>query len=44
MLSAVGVVIGLIVSNLKNGLSSVAKGVGNGLSLLGKSLEKSCRG
>ena len=36
--SAIGVVIGVIVSNLKAGLTSVAKGVGNGLKELGAKL------
>ena len=36
--SAVGVVIGVIVSNLKNGLSTVGKKVGNGLKDIGKKL------
>jgi len=35
---AVSTVIGVIISQLKNGLSSVAKGVGNGLKTLGKKL------
>ena len=34
--SAVGVVIGVIVANLKNGLTSLSKGVGNGLKTIGK--------
>ena len=34
--SAVGVVIGVIVANLKNGLTSLGKGVGNGLKTIGK--------
>ena len=38
VLSAVGVVIGVIVSNLKAGLTSVAKGVGNGLKAIGKKM------
>ena len=38
VLSAVGVVIGVIVSNLKKGLTSVAKGVGNGLKAIGKKI------
>ena len=37
-LAAVGTVIGVIVSNLKAGLTNVAKGVGNGLKELGKKL------
>ena len=36
--SAVGVVIGVIVANLKNGLTSLDKGVGNGLKTIGKKL------
>ena len=36
--SSIGVVIGVIVSNLKAGLTNVAKGVGNGLKALGKKL------
>ena len=35
---AVGTIIGVIVSNLKSGLTSVAKGVGNGLKTIGKKL------
>ena len=38
LLAAVGTVIGVIVSNLKAGLTNVAKGVGNGLKELGKKL------
>jgi len=38
VVTAVGVVIGVIVSNLKAGLTSVAKGVGNGLKTIGKKL------
>ena len=38
VLSAVGVVIGVIVSNLKKGLTSVANGVGNGLKAIGKKI------
>ncbi|XP_048584455.1 uncharacterized protein LOC125567850 [Nematostella vectensis] len=38
VVTAVGVVIGVIVSNLKKGLTSVAKGVGNGLKTIGKKL------
>ena len=38
VLSAVGVVIGVIVSNLSKGLSTLGKGVGNGLKTLGKKL------
>jgi len=38
VISAVGVVIGVIVSNLKAGLTSVAKGVGGGLKAIGKKL------
>ena len=36
--SAVGVVIGVIVANLKNGLTSLGKGGGNGLKTIGKKL------
>ena len=36
--SAVGVVIGVIVANLKNGLTSLSKGVGLGLKTIGKKL------
>ena len=36
MASAVGVVIDVIVANLKNGLMSLGKGVGNGLKTIGK--------
>ena len=36
--SAVGVVIGVIVANLKTGLTSLGKGVGNGLKTFGKKL------
>ena len=36
VVSAVGVVIGVIVSNLSRGLSTLGKGVGNGLKALGK--------
>ena len=36
--SAVGVVIGVNVANLKNGLTSLSKGVGNGLKTIGKKL------
>ena len=38
VVSAIGVVIGVIVSNLKAGLTKVAKGVGNGLKELGAKL------
>ena len=38
VLSAVGVVIGVILSNLKSGLSRLGKGVGNGLKAIGKKL------
>lgn len=38
VVTAVGVVIAVIVSNLKAGLTSVAKGVGNGLKTIGKKL------
>ncbi len=36
VVTAVGVIIGVIVSNLKKGLTNVAKGVGNGLKAIGK--------
>ena len=36
--SAVGVIIGVIVANFKNGLTSLGKGVGNGLKTIGKKL------
>ena len=38
VLSAVGAVIGVIVSNLKSGLSKLGKGVSNGLKAIGKKL------
>ena len=38
VVTAIGVVIGVIVSNLKAGLTKVAKGLGNGLKELGKKL------
>ena len=38
ILSAVGVVIGVIVSNLSKGLSALGRGVGNGLKTIGKKL------
>ena len=38
--SAVGVVIGVIVANLKTGLTSLGKGEGNGLKTIGKKLEE----
>ena len=38
VLSAVGAVIGMILSNLKSGLSKLGKGVGNGLKAIGKKL------
>ena len=38
VLSAVGAVIGVIVSNLKSGLSKLGKGLGNGLKAIGKKL------
>ena len=38
VLAAVGTVIGVIISNLKAGLTKVTKGVGNGLKELGKKL------
>ena len=36
--SAVGVIIGAIVANLKNGLTSLGKGFGNGLKTIGKKI------
>ena len=44
VLAAVGTVIGVIVSNLKAGLTNVAKGVGNGLKELGTKLGQILRG
>ena len=38
VMSAVGVVIGVIVSNLSKGLTKLGKGVGNGLKTIGKKL------
>ena len=38
MASAVGVVFGVIVANLKNGLTSLGKGVSSGLKTIGKKL------
>ena len=38
VLSAVGAVIGVIVSNLKSGLSKLGKGVGKGFKAIGKKL------
>jgi ElaB/YqjD/DUF883 family membrane-anchored ribosome-binding protein len=38
VIASVGVIIGVIVSNLKSGLSTVAKGMGNGLKAIGKKL------
>ena len=38
VLSAVGVTLGVILSNLKSGLSTSGKGVGNGLKAIGKKL------
>ena len=38
VMTAIGVVIGVIVSNLKAGLQKVAKGVGDGMKALGKKL------
>ena len=38
VMTAIGVVIGVIVSNLKAGLSKVAKGIGDGMKALGKKL------
>ena len=44
VLAAVGTVIGVIVSNLKAGLTKVAKGVGDGLKDIGKKLGQSLPG
>ena len=38
VVSAVGIIIGVIVSNLSKGLSTLGRGVGNGLKTLGKKL------
>ena len=38
VMSAVGVIIGVIVSNLSKGLSTLGRGVGNGLKTIGKKL------
>ena len=38
VLSAVGVIIGVIVSNLKNGLATLGRALGNGLKAIGKKL------
>ena len=35
---SVGVIIGAIVSNLKNGLATLGRGLGNGLKAIGKKL------
>ena len=42
VVSAVGLVIGVIVSNLKKGLTSLGKGVGGALKNIGKKLERFC--
>ena len=42
VLSAVGVIIGTIVSNMKNALNKLGKGLGNGLKSVGKKLVKCC--
>ena len=42
VVSAVGLVIGVIVSNLKKGLTSLGKGVGGALKTIGKKLERFC--
>ena len=42
VVSAVGLVIGVIVSNLKKGLTSLGKGVGGALRNIGKKLERFC--
>ena len=38
VLAAVGAIIGVIVSNLKNGLATLGRGLGNGLKAIGKKL------
>ena len=38
ILTAVGVIIGAIVSNLKHGLATLGRGLGNGLKAIGKKL------
>ena len=38
LLTSVGVIIGAIVSNLKNGLATLGRGLGNGLKAIGKKL------
>ena len=42
VVSAVGLVIGVIVNNLKKGLTSLGKGVGGALKNIGKKLERFC--
>ena len=42
VVSAVGLVIGVIVNNLKKGLTSLGKGVGGALKTIGKKLERFC--
>ena len=42
VVSAVGLVIGVVVSNLKKGLTSLGKGVGGALKTIGKKLERFC--
>ena len=42
VVSAVGLVIGVIVSNLKKGFTSLGKGVGGALKTIGKKLERFC--
>ena len=42
VVSAVGLVIGVIVSNLQKGLTSLGKGVGGALKNIGKKLERFC--
>ena len=42
VVSAVGLVIGVIVSNLKKGLTSLGKGVGGALKNIGKKLKRFC--
>ena len=43
VVSAVGLVIGVIVSNLQKGLTSLGKGVGGALKTIGKKLGRFCR-
>ena len=39
-MTTVSVIIGAIVSNLKNGLATLGRGLGNGLKTIGKKLEQ----